>query len=244
MIEDANQVDPAVERLLAQTGLRHHYVALETPRSSTEHRGLAQRNLALTVARDNDLTGPVYFADDDNAIRPELLAVLARLPQDSFTVFPVGNTGYFGFEGPVTEQTQDPGLVTVTQWCCDFCRRRWNVDMGGIAFHSSLLKSAQAVDSATSVTTPALQFSAESKSGFLESDLLQSLESRAGFVLFQQLLEEVHVWHDHSVPFRREAFYDASWVTHGVLERKMQPGEEIVRGFEWAVPDLPVATML
>lgn len=239
IIEDAATVDAAIVRLLAQSGLRHHYVAQPTPKTTGEHRGLLQRNLALDFIRERQFAGPVYFADDDNALRPELLRELRRLPLDSYTIFPVGNTGHFGLEGPVVEPASSAGSVNITQWCCDFCRRRWNVDMGGIAFHSSLLDPVK-----NAPTSSAIAFSSLSEPGNLETDFVSALEQIGTFVLFRRLQDEVHIWHDHSVTFHREAFYDASWITQGVYQRRMRPGEQIVRGYAWAEPDLPSAIML
>lgn len=243
LVEDGPLPDPAILRLLHRApSLLHTYIYQPTP-PHTEHRGLAQRNGALDLIRQRRLDGIVYFADDDNALEPELLHQLAKLPKDSFTIFPVGNTGYFGFEGPVLESAPKSNAeggganevdTTIKQWCCDFCRRRWNVDMGGMAFHTSLLHAH-----------PLLAFSSSAEAGFLETDFLEQLEGvNASLVLVKELQERVHVWHDHSVPFDRAAFYDRDWRTEGTLGRRLIEGEEVVRGFSWANETLPRGRMV
>ncbi|ORY81268.1 nucleotide-diphospho-sugar transferase [Leucosporidium creatinivorum] len=242
LVEDGPLPDPAILSLLHRSNIPHHYFHQLTP-PKTEHRGLAQRNRALDLIRRKGLDGIVYFADDDNALRPELLSELARIPKDSYTIFPVGNTGYFGFEGPVlvaqgssstSAEQDDQGAVQIQQWCCDFCRRRWNVDMGGLAFHSSLLHSS-----------PPLAFNPLAEAGFLETDLLEQFEAlNATLTFLPRLMDEVHVWHDHSVPFYKAGFYDQDWRTEGVLSRKLMSKNEVARGFSWANNSLPVGRML
>lgn len=106
--------------------------------------------------------------------------------------------------------------------------------MGGLAFHSSLLHSS-----------PSLAFNPLAEPGFLESDLLEQLEAlKATLTFLPRLMDEVHMWHDHSVPFYKAAFYDQDWKTEGVLSRKLISETEVARGFSWANSTLPIGRML
>ena len=276
VIEDAPQRDPAVDQLLKDSGLAHHYLYHRTE-SATVHRGVELRNTALDfLATSGQLDGVVYFADDDNGYRPDLWPHLVKLPPDTFTIFSVGNVGYFGWEGPVlaspsSSSSFDDALgaaasangtrragapATIEQWCCDACWRRWNVDMGGLAFHTSLLRrgrssSASSGDDTssapgTSTSASAVRFDLGSRPGFLESDLLTQLEHQPGarFVLQLDLVERVHVWHNLGKPFDRAGLYDADWTTEASVALRLRNESDVARGFAWAEQDLPRATIL
>lgn len=232
VVEDAAEPDFAINDLLDTTEVDYHYLAAQSP-SDSEHRGLAQRNAALDWIASSGIEGVIYFADDDNAYRPSLWRGLRRLPISSYTILPVGNVGYFGWEGPIWSEPVG-GKSRIEQWTCDFCPRRWNVDMSGFAFGTEVLRQS-----------PSLRFNASSRSGFLETDLLQRIEgTRADLKLLPELTEAVQVWHNLGTPFRGAAFYDASWTTVGTVGRKMQNASDIVLGFSWSDPDLPLATRI
>ncbi|KAK4049320.1 hypothetical protein OIV83_004257 [Microbotryomycetes sp. JL201] len=238
VIEDANELDPAVTQLLSDFQIPHKYMACRASRQG-EHRGIEQRNFALDFIQKYNKAGVIYFADDDNTIQSALIETLATIPPSSFTIFPVGNLGYFGFEGPVivdhVDGDEDEG-VRISHWCCDLCRRRWNIDMAGFAFHSSVLKGAP---------PPHIRFSHQSETGFLETDMLSLIErTGARFVLSKHLLETVHVWHDSPKQSAVAAYYDADWVTSAILARKPASSLQVVRGFASAEDNLPSATWI
>lgn len=232
VVEDAAEQDSAVRDLLEATGIDYRYLAVQTPTDAT-HRGVAQRNGALEWILREQLAGVVYFADDDNAYRAALWSHLARMPLDSFTVFPVGNMGYFGWEGPILAEAAE-GKARIEQWSCDFCPRRWNVDMSGFAFGTETLRRR-----------PDLRFDPASVTGYLETDFLAQVErTNATLVCIPDLVGSVHVWHNHGVPFHGAAFYDAAWTTDGTAARRMKHQEDLVIGFTWSEPDLPLAIPL
>ncbi|GAA5845265.1 hypothetical protein JCM9279_004823 [Rhodotorula babjevae] len=271
VVEDAPQRDPAVEQLLQDSGLAHEYLFHRT-QSATVHRGVELRNAALdflSSASRPARPGVVYFADDDNGYRPDLWPHLLKLPPDSFTIFAVGNVGYFGWEGPVL--VPPPPLdddaahaasgdkrtalragapASIEQWCCDACWRRWNVDMGGLAFHTSLLGRGASSDDAGADAGDAapgpVRFDLSSRPGFLESDLLSQLEQQPGarFVVELDLVERVHVWHNLGKPFDRAGLYDADWTTEASVALRLRNESDVARGFAWAEQDLPRATIL
>lgn len=240
VVEDSTETDPAIADLLKSSRIPHTYLAhASSTIPGATHRGVSQRNAAMDVIRDRKLSGPVYFSDDDNLIRAELVKILSRLPKDAYTIFPIGNQGFFGIEGPLVEPVRaNIGGVTgnqvrITHWSCDLCRRRWNVDMAGLAFHSSLI-----------LANDDIRFSSASETGYLETDLLEILERQnASLVMFRRLLDKVYAWHDHAVPFDRAGFYDADWVTDAIYREKPTSGH-IVRGIDEAKYDLPVARLL
>ncbi|GAA6004436.1 uncharacterized protein JCM10292_007067 [Rhodotorula paludigena] len=245
VVEDANEPDTAVAALLAETGLKHHYIAVPT-RATGVHRGVEQRNAALDFLAKEGYEGVVYFADDDNAYRPALWSLLRRVERDTFLILPVGNTGYMGWEGPVVSAVS-PAAATaaeskdrfaIQQWCCDYCVRRWNVDMSGFAFHTSLLEGDR--------EQRAARFDLETDSGFLESDILDILDGRkrSSLVLDAELLRRIHVWHNFGKPFHRAGLYDADWTTEASLALRLANETDVARGFSWAARDLPRARML
>ncbi|GAA6057018.1 hypothetical protein JCM3770_000122 [Rhodotorula araucariae] len=250
VVEDAAERDPAIEVLLRESGVRHHYLHQQTLAApASVHRGVEQRNTALDFVGTSDYEGIVYFADGDNAYRPELWPQLLTLPADAFTVFAVGNLGYYGWEGPVVSRlAANPGddssngpplQVAVEQWCCDYCRRRWNVDMGGFAFHTSLLRPRD-----DEQRPP--RFDLQSESGFLESDLLHRLENGGAstFVILPELVHRVHVWHNYGRPFHAAGLYDADWTTEATISQRLRNQSDTARGFAWAEKDLPRARVL
>ncbi|KAK4049338.1 hypothetical protein OIO90_005467 [Microbotryomycetes sp. JL221] len=249
VVEDSNELDRAVAHLLNELGVPHVYFSHQQTRAGP-HRGVDQRNAALDLIKSRqqsgkpDAGGPVYFLDDDNAIRSRLVTSLAKLPRDTYTVFHVGNQGYFGLEGPVVDNVRKRGGDgKIVQWCCDLCRRRWNVDMAGFAFHSSLLLPSASASVKSLLSGRHIKFSQASEAGFLETDLLSAIEqsSQAQLVLSKTLLETVHVWHDSSAQFDKATYYDADWVTTGLFKLRPNTTNQVVRGFDWADDDLPSA---
>lgn len=245
VVEDANEPDTAVAALLAETGLKHHYIAVPT-RATGVHRGVEQRNAALDFLANEGYDGVVYFADDDNAYRPALWSLLRTVERNTFLILPVGNTGYMGWEGPVVSAVT-PATATaaeskdrfvIEQWCCDYCVRRWNVDMSGFAFHTSLLQGAR--------EQRAARFDLATDPGFLESNFLDLLDGRkrSSLVLHAELLRRVHVWHNYGKPFHRAGLYDADWTTEATLALRLVNETDVARGYSWAARDLPRARML
>lgn len=69
VVEDSDSTVPAVSRILQRSRVPHVYLATTTA-SGLPRRGWSHRNLALQYVRENyerNLTGVLYFADDDNA---------------------------------------------------------------------------------------------------------------------------------------------------------------------------------
>lgn len=223
LVEDGDATDRAVAQLLAQSRLSTRYFASPSL-SKAGHRGIIQRNLALQHIQEARLNGVIYFLDDDNLARSTLLDELQHLPRDAFTIFPVGNTGYFGFEGPLLSAD----ATQIEYWSCDYCSRRWNVDMAGFALHSSLLQHG-------------MRFRDSSQKGHLETDFLDALEEApaAKLVLSRKLNSVVQVWHDFAETFKGAAAFDASWHTEYVSRHRPKGSWDPARGYSKANETLP-----
>lgn len=127
VVEDDAATAPDVERLLAQSGVRHLYLA----HGPTRKWGNAQRDHGLRHIRDQCWRGVVYLADDDNKYAPPLFDELRKV--ERLGVLPVGRRGPWGIERPIV---RDGRLI---RWNADWKRRKYPVDMAGFAFRAELL---------------------------------------------------------------------------------------------------------
>jgi hypothetical protein len=127
VVEDDVALAADVERLLAESGVTHIYLA----HGPTRSWGNAQRNRALQYIRDHRLTGVVYLADDDNKYQPPLFDELRRIRRVG--ILPVGCLGPSGIERPVVRGSRIVG------WSADWKGRKYPVDMAGFGFNAALL---------------------------------------------------------------------------------------------------------
>ncbi len=128
LVEDGQDIDAQVKKLLDVSGIDYIYLHLY----SRSH-GNAQKNLALTYIRDNDLKGIVYIADDDNKYDLRLFEEIRKT--ERISVFPVGNLGPNGIERPIVKNGR------ITGWDADWHSRKYPIDQGGYAINASLLKA-------------------------------------------------------------------------------------------------------
>lgn len=122
IVEDNDEVDPAVVSLTANLNVR--YMAI----GPTKDKGHVQRNLALEYVRDNRLEGVVYIMDDDNLVYRPFVDELRKVTR--FSAFPVGNLGPHGIERPVVVNGR------TVFWSANWPDRPFPIDMGGFAFPS------------------------------------------------------------------------------------------------------------
>jgi beta-1,3-glucuronyltransferase len=127
VIEDGLAPCPDLLSLLVSSQIPFHYLATGPSRD----KGNLQRALAMQFVFDNKLEGIVYNADDDNLYEESLFCELRKI--QFIGIFPVGNLGPHGIEGPVVRNKR------IVSWDCGWPERRYPVDMAGFAFHSSLL---------------------------------------------------------------------------------------------------------
>lgn len=128
-------------------------------------KGVWQRNKALDWIRDNladlDLSGAIYFADDDNTYDLELFDEIRQT--DRVSVWPVAFVGGLLVEKPLVND-EDKVQSFNSMWRSD---RPFPIDMAGFAI--SLRHYEQHKDA---------KFSSETPVGYLESHFLGQLVKR------------------------------------------------------------------
>ena len=125
--EDSDHKDDSLAQLVKDSGIDcvhlHH--------GPTRDKGNEQRNEILKYIRDHNLDGIVYSCDDDNNWRPELFEELRKTKKIS--TIPIGNLGR-GIEQPISVDGK------IVDWDAGWKSRKYPLDMGGFAFHSSLIR--------------------------------------------------------------------------------------------------------
>lgn len=154
LAEDNNVIDQNVAAMLAEGDVNYIYFAL----GPTRNFGNAQHNAALSMIYhlSNEHTGalghgPIFSADDDAEIHPDLLLYVWRLKR--IGLWPMGNLGPTGcgsyrsasvpsrlmtclatVEGPVWDSNDQ-----ISGWSAGNSWRKYPVDNGAFAFNSTLL---------------------------------------------------------------------------------------------------------
>lgn len=131
IIEDADAPTRRVRALLERSGLPYAHISARSDPKATG-RGMAQRNAGIKVARDVNVDGVVYFADDDNAYDVQLVTELTRTK--SVAIFGVGLVGNGTYER--CHVSEDTGRVDSLLSGFNFYRK-WGVDMAGFAFSTA-----------------------------------------------------------------------------------------------------------
>jgi Glycosyltransferase family 43 len=173
LIEDAEKCSQNIRSIAKDSGLAFAHQAIASS-DTTEHRGLAQRNLGLDIVEQIGNEGVVYFADDDNAYDIQLFTELTFTRYAS--VFAVGMSGGSAWERcHVHEET---GFVDkiLTTWKPRYRVpvpgkpgkfqnpvRKYGIDMAGFALSTAALLTSKA------------RFQEESTQGMLETDFLSLL---------------------------------------------------------------------
>ncbi|PLW12372.1 hypothetical protein PCANC_20169 [Puccinia coronata f. sp. avenae] len=138
VVEDGEALANDVAQELAISGLPYIYFTY----GPTHHFGNAQQNAAYAlIHRLSDPVvggilgnGPVLSIDDDSNFLPELLVIIWDVQR--IGVWPMGNLGPHGWEGPV----YDLESHTLLRWEAGAIQdRKFPVDNGAFAFASELL---------------------------------------------------------------------------------------------------------
>jgi len=175
IIEDDSQTNPQIDELLKQSKISHIYIHY----GPTRCFGNAQRNYALEMIYSTNLSGIIYFADDDNMWNEELFEEIRKTKRVS--IFPVGNMGPNKIERPIIRNGR------IIDWDSEWKERRFPVDMGAFAFHSDILKELQ---------PPFFDFyGAGGETEFLEKFVRFDGE----FEILCNNCEECYVWHDENL---------------------------------------------
>lgn len=138
VVEDGEALANDVAQELSSSGLPYIYFTY----GPTHHFGNAQQNAAYAlIHRLSDPgvggilgNGPVLSIDDDSNFLPELLVIIWDVQR--IGVWPMGNLGPHGWEGPV----YDPDSHALLRWEAGAIQdRKFPVDNGAFTFASELL---------------------------------------------------------------------------------------------------------
>ncbi|KAH7703188.1 Protein GLCT-2, partial [Aphelenchoides avenae] len=129
VIEDGNETNPMVSRLLNRTHIPYVYLHTTTERGYPK-RGWSQRNLALEFLRSTFKNykgnAVVYFADDDNAYDLRVFDYIRQV--ETIGLWAVGFAGQALVEAPRVEND------TITGWDVYYYpKRKFATDMAGFA---------------------------------------------------------------------------------------------------------------
>jgi len=129
IVEDDSKIDNRLNKLLEQSGVNYEYLYY----GPTKSGGNAQRNFALEYIYDSQIDGIIYSVDDDNAYDLQLFEELRKVK--NIAIFPVGGWGRpkDNAERPILDENHK-----FIKWNSTW-QRKYATDMGGFAFHSSLL---------------------------------------------------------------------------------------------------------
>lgn len=173
VIEDGEETNRAIQRLLAIQRINHVYLAV----GPSQDKGNTPRNLGIHYLRAKKLDGVVYFADDDNAYDRRLFAEIRKTRRVS--VFPVGHLGPNGIERPVVRGGK------ITEWDAGWLERKFPVDMAGFAIHSRLFHQK-----------PDTVWFYNVDGG--ETELMEMfIDSQAELETLCQDCKNCYVWHNH-----------------------------------------------
>jgi len=128
VIEDGNQCDPEVQKILKASGINFIYLH----HGPTRNYGNRQRNHALQYIRDKQLKGVVYLADDDNSYSPKLFDELRKVERAA--ILAVGLLGPRGIERPIVKKGE------ILWWDANWIERKYPVDTAAIAIDADLLQ--------------------------------------------------------------------------------------------------------
>lgn len=183
VIEDSPFCTHRVRSILEKSNLPFTHIHEKSPPrkiNPQDHKGVSQRNAALDLIDAMNVEGVVYLGDDDNAYDVNLFAELARVKR--FGVLPAAMTGGGWYERCTVDPKNTNRVVGLLS---NFnMGRKYKIDMGSIAFTTTLLRKKKA------------RFHFGWKHGHLESEFTNSLIS--GLDEIEPLASNcnaVYVWH-------------------------------------------------
>eukprot|EP00271_Cylindrocystis_brebissonii_P004904 TRINITY_DN16827_c0_g1_i1.p1 TRINITY_DN16827_c0_g1~~TRINITY_DN16827_c0_g1_i1.p1 ORF type:complete len:437 (-),score=51.76 TRINITY_DN16827_c0_g1_i1:135-1445(-) len=193
-----------------------HLGANDTTEDIKISRGVAQRNAALKYVERLRLEGVVYFMDDDNVYSPKLFEEIRKVRRVG--VLPVGFVWSMDtmkispwlqadamVERPLVEkgpQLRGGGVASPSvrgwetfEWSVE-AKRRYHIDLAGIAFRSFLLWQSDTSNVSEPTHRPPAPVRFVARQFFLENDFLEKLvRSVDELEPLADLCESVHVWH-------------------------------------------------
>jgi len=137
VVEDSTSLSPAVAHLLQRYGIPYTHLNAQMPdkykKLKTKPRGVSNRNAALRWVRQNQKSGVLYFADDDNTYDIRLFEEMRYTKKVS--MWPVGLVTSLGLSSPVVNKDG----VVVDFYDGWIANRKFPVDMAGFAVSVQLL---------------------------------------------------------------------------------------------------------
>ena len=134
VVEDGPKRDPAVARVLSESGLQHSYESFEGARG--HDWGNPQRNKALEHLADRKMDGIVHFLDDDVEVTPGFLSSVRATEPGRVSVMAIGNLGPHGVERPL----YDGATKKFTKFDAGWAERKFPIDMNAFSFDFELLR--------------------------------------------------------------------------------------------------------
>ncbi|XP_068647681.1 probable beta-1,4-xylosyltransferase IRX9H [Aristolochia californica] len=137
VVEMSSQSAETAE-ILRKTGVIYRHLVCHANLTDIRHRGVHQRNVALSHIEKHRLDGIVYFAADHNLYTLDLFEQMRTIRR--FGAWPVAllteSKNRIILEGPVCNNSQVIGWHTNPK---SSRIRRFHVDMSGFAFNSTIL---------------------------------------------------------------------------------------------------------
>ncbi|CAG9820154.1 unnamed protein product [Phaedon cochleariae] len=192
VIEDSEEKTNLVSKLLEESELTVTHLNAKTPPfeklkdkepSWKKHRGVEQRNAALSWLRENltvgNQKGIVYFMDDDNSYHLNLFSEIRKVKRVG--TWPVGLVGGLNVEAPIL----DPKTGKVKSYRSGWKPNRpFAIDMAGFAINLDLI-----------LTKKEATFSYKMERGWQESEFLSFFTTKEELEPLADNCTKVYVWH-------------------------------------------------
>ncbi|VEN36155.1 unnamed protein product [Callosobruchus maculatus] len=191
VVEDAEEKTNLVRNLILESKLIVTHLNAKTPPFEKfkdkerwkKHRGVEQRNAALTWLRNNlHLNidkGVVYFMDDDNTYNIKLFQEIRKVKKVG--VWPVGLVGGLNVETPILDSATGKVKGYRSGWKPN---RPFAIDMAGFAINLDLM-----------LAKPNAMFSYTMEKGLQESEFLSYFTTKEELEPLADNCTKVYVWH-------------------------------------------------
>ncbi|XP_003386393.2 PREDICTED: galactosylgalactosylxylosylprotein 3-beta-glucuronosyltransferase 2-like isoform X1 [Amphimedon queenslandica] len=190
IIEDSDSETPLVTRFLKRCRVKSSQLnrktssKLQPPKVSAKghkNRGAEQRNVGLDWLRENykpgDVTGVVYFGDDDNTYDIQLFEEMRYT--NKVSIWPVGLAGGLKAEGPICENGR------VKKWHVGWSPgRKFPVDMAAFAVNLDII-----------LTNSKARLNPFGPGGHLEPEFLSAITTVPELEAKADDCTKVYVWH-------------------------------------------------
>nr|XP_023029808.1 galactosylgalactosylxylosylprotein 3-beta-glucuronosyltransferase I isoform X4 [Leptinotarsa decemlineata] len=192
VIEDSETKSDLVRHVLAESQLAFTHLNAKTPPFEKlkgkdprwkRHRGVEQRNMALSWIRNNLQIGRdrgiVYFMDDDNTYHTKLFSEIMKVKKVG--VWPVGLVAGWTVETPIVDHVTGKVKSYQSGWRPN---RPFAIDMAGFAINLDLI-----------LTKTDAKFSYKMEKGFQESEFLSFFTTKEELEPLADNCTKVYVWH-------------------------------------------------